>query len=112
MGWAKSTLRDDPTLITCPLNFHPNFDTSIAHSTQNPAAEDQIHKLKEISTILQRQLNEAQTTYKKYADRKRINLCKLKEGDKVWLIRKNIKTTRPNNKLDYRRLGPFAILEQ
>lgn len=33
-------------------------------------------------------------------------------GDKVWLLRRNIKTTHPCDKLDYRRLGPFPISEQ
>src|SRR5215212_9625183 len=36
----------------------------------------------------------------------------LKEGDKVYLLRKNIKTKRPNSKLDFKRLGPFRILKK
>ena len=32
-------------------------------------------------------------------------------GDKVWLLRRNIHTTRPSQKLDARRMGPFRILE-
>ena len=30
----------------------------------------------------------------------------------IWLLRRHIKTTRPCDKLDYRRLGPFRILEK
>jgi hypothetical protein len=33
----------------------------------------------------------------------------LKEGDKVYLLRKNIATKRPNNKLDHKKLGLFKI---
>ena len=33
----------------------------------------------------------------------------LKEGNKVYLLRKNVKTKRPSNKLDYKKLGPFKI---
>ena len=33
-------------------------------------------------------------------------------GQKVWLLRRHIHTTRPSGKLDVRRLGPFSILEQ
>ena len=33
-------------------------------------------------------------------------------GDRVWLLRRHIKTTRPCEKLDYRRLGPFRIIRK
>lgn len=32
-----------------------------------------------------------------------------KEGDKVYLARKNIKTKRPSDKLDYKQIGPFKV---
>lgn len=33
-------------------------------------------------------------------------------GDMVWLLSRNIQSTRPSKKLDYKRLGPFPILEK
>ena len=33
----------------------------------------------------------------------------LNKGDRVYLLRKNIKIKRLNNKLDYRKLGLFKI---
>jgi len=33
-------------------------------------------------------------------------------GDQVWLNSRNIHTTRPAKKLDYKKLGPFKILEK
>jgi hypothetical protein len=33
----------------------------------------------------------------------------LKEGDRVYLIRKNIKTERASDKLDHKKLGPYKI---
>ena len=33
----------------------------------------------------------------------------LKEGDKVYLLRKNIRTKKLSNKLDYKKLGLFKI---
>jgi len=33
----------------------------------------------------------------------------LKEGDKVYLLRRNIKTKQPSDKLDHKKLGPFRI---
>jgi transposase InsO family protein len=35
----------------------------------------------------------------------------LKEGDRVYLLRKNIQTKRPSQKLDHKKLGPFRIAE-
>jgi len=36
----------------------------------------------------------------------------LNPGDKVWLQRKHIQTTRPSNKLDHKQIGPYTILEK
>jgi hypothetical protein len=47
-----------------------------------------------------------------YANRKRITGPSLKKGDKVYLLRKNIKTKRPSSKLDFKKLGLFEILEK
>jgi hypothetical protein len=38
---------------------------------------------------------------------------KFKVGDSVWLLRRNVNTTRPCEKLqEYQRLGPFVIVDQ
>ena len=34
------------------------------------------------------------------------------EGDKVWLLRRNLKTARPMEKLDYRKIGPYTVKRQ
>jgi hypothetical protein len=47
-----------------------------------------------------------------YTNKKRSTGPLLKKGDKVYLLRKNIKTKRPSTKLDFKKLGPFEILEQ
>jgi len=44
-----------------------------------------------------------------YYNTHRLEGPRLKEGDKVYLSRRNIKTTRPSDKLDYKRIGPFEI---
>ena len=36
----------------------------------------------------------------------------LEKGNKVYLLRKNIKTKRPNRKLDFKKLGLFEVLEK
>ena len=35
----------------------------------------------------------------------------LKEGDKIYLLQKNIAIKRLSNKLDYKKLGLFNIIE-
>jgi len=47
-----------------------------------------------------------------YANRKRSMEPTFKEGDKVYLLQKHIKTKRPSTKLDFKKLGPFKILEK
>ena len=58
----------------------------------------------------------AQATHKKATDRHRLDSSpkepKFQIGDRVWLLRRNVKTTRPCDKLDYQRLGPFIISNQ
>ena len=46
---------------------------------------------------------------KTYYNDKRIKGLSLKEGDKVYLFKRNLKTKKPNSKLDYKKLGPFKI---
>jgi len=47
-----------------------------------------------------------------YANRKRSMEPTFKEGDKVYLLRKHIKTKRLSTKLDFKKLGPFKILKK
>ena len=44
-----------------------------------------------------------------YYNQKRVRGPTLKEGDKIYLLRKNFKTTRPSNKLDHTKLRPFRV---
>ena len=44
------------------------------------------------------------------ANRRRRPAPALLPDDKLWLLRRNISTTRPSSKLDVRRLGPFPII--
>ena len=45
-------------------------------------------------------------------NRRRRPAPNLVSGQKTWLLRRHVSTTRPSLKLDVRRLGPFAILDQ
>ncbi len=47
-----------------------------------------------------------------YYNTYRLEELRLKEGDKVYLLRRNIKTTRLLDKLDYKKIGLFEIEER
>jgi len=44
-----------------------------------------------------------------YHNQKRSIKPTLKKGDKVYLLRRNIKIKRSSDKLDHKKLGPFKI---
>jgi hypothetical protein len=79
--------------------------------SNNPTALTHLDKIKEANRFLETALKSAQENQKKYADkhRKQHNFA---IGQKVWLLRRNLKTKRPCDKLDNLKLGPFLIIEQ
>src|SRR6202165_392033 len=94
--------------------YHPRCTIKVRAPTDdshNPAADDIVTKFKKIYTQLRSDLAEAQAKYKKHFDAHVKELPPFKVGDMVWLSRKNISTTRPSRKLDYRRLGPYKIIQ-
>jgi len=55
-------------------------------------------------------MTEAEMRHKEYYDAQRKPDPNLQQGDKLWLLPTNIRTTRPCKKLDYKKIGPFKIL--
>jgi hypothetical protein len=91
---------------------HPKGDLFQVKMVGSPAVEDLVGHMAAIHNELRFQLQQAQDQYKKYADVHRKVQPTFKVGDQVWLLRRNIQTTRPSKKLDYQRLGPFPIIKQ
>ena len=52
----------------------------------------------------------AQQLQAQYYDKKRLPAPELKPDQLVWLLHRHIKTTRPSDKLDHRRLGPYRVI--
>jgi hypothetical protein len=44
-----------------------------------------------------------------YANKFRLGRPHLRERDLVYLLRRNIKITRPSDKLDLKKIGPFKV---
>ena len=76
----------------------------------NPGAETLVERFRRVHAELRSTLEQAQKAYKRNYDRKAQPAPPFKLGDLVWLNRKNITTTRPSQKFDTKRLGPFKII--
>ena len=94
--------------------YHPRATLKIRteqDAYENPAAESLADHLKRVHAELRQTMENAQRRYKRNFDRKTKPTPPFKVNDLVWLNRKNIDTTRPSQKLDYKRFGPFKILK-
>ena len=68
-----------------------------------------IQKIQELHKALKEDLEFITQRIAKHANKKRSKRLDLRKGGIVYLLRKNIKTKRPSDKLDYTKLGPFKI---
>ncbi|KAJ2914471.1 hypothetical protein MD484_g5943, partial [Candolleomyces efflorescens] len=91
---------------------HPKFHPQVSDVSTVPAAEDLSQRLEQIHAELKAQLELAQDRQRKYFDRKVLPSPEYKPDQLVWLLRRNITTTRPSLKLDHRRLGPYPIIRK
>jgi hypothetical protein len=94
--------RYNPVLIGEPRN----------KETVSEEAEEVIDTINYIQTQLSRDIKFMNLCMAIYYDRKHGSALDLKKGEKVWLLRRNIKTKRPSQKLDHQKLGPFVIEEK
>lgn len=92
--------------------FDPTIETTKATFTDAPKATVLVEKLAELQKRLQEEWIFLQNRMKHYADKSRSPAPILKEGDKVYLLRKNIKSQRPSDKLDWKKIGPFKIAKK
>ena len=92
------------------FNVLPKFNATTEDSV--PSVGERVKILNDIHEYLQEAMKEAQSSQKEYADRLRLNPPNFKVGDRVWLLTTNLRSDRPSKKLDYKRLGPYEILEQ
>ncbi len=107
------------TAISEPLGTLPFF-TNYGYNTElrqgplgdNPKAYVQATRLKELHEQLQQNLEEVRQQINRYYDNNRIKGPILKEGDKVFLSTKFLKTKRLTKKLDFKRIGPFKIAKK
>jgi len=74
--------------------------------------KEYVDRLFELDSYLRSEMSWSQATYSEQANKSRIPPPKLEVGDEVWLLCRNVKTTRPSMKLNFKRLGKFRILQK
>ena len=65
--------------------------------------------MKELHSEMQQIIQQSNDKLQEPTNKKRKNGPQLKEGDKVYLLTKNLRITRPSRKLDHVKVGPFLI---
>jgi len=87
--------------------INPEFEM-IGHLIQGKQTKPE--DMSQLHESLRNEMVAAQLQKKEYYDLHRKPDLNLQSGDMVWLLPRNIKTTRPSKKLDYKIIGPFKIL--
>ena len=98
-----------PFFINYGLNVRADYLKKM--DTQCVAVEKMLKELGFIHKQTVKALEKSQEAAIRFSNRIRKS-HEFKVGDKVWLVRKNIKTTRPCDKLDLKKVGPFEIIEK
>ena len=106
------------TTKTTPFFANYGFEPEVTHMPGTdqeatvPQAKIEVTKMATVWQQLRQELEFIQERMKRYANIKRIEGPTFKRGDMVYLTRRNIKTKRPSNKLDFKKLGPFRVQER
>lgn len=114
--FAANSLKSETTGMSpffANYGFHPRmgFEPTIT-VRGTPATRDAerfAQTMQEILEYLRSESTAAQARYEEQANRHRRPARRYQEGDLVWLDARNIKTLRPQKKLDWKNIGPLKI---
>lgn len=93
--------------------FHPKFNT-LTNSSAVPKADEFVKHLEKVAVDLELHLRDAKIAQEKFYNfqtRGERADTSYSAGNWVWLSRRNIKTRRNSEKLDYQRIGPFQVVK-
>ena len=68
-----------------------------------------MEKLYNLYTIFYNKLSFTKEKIKTYYNKYKVKEPPLKEGDKVYLLKRYIRTKKLSNKLNFKKLGPFKV---
>ncbi|KAI2477934.1 hypothetical protein Ptr902_10617 [Pyrenophora tritici-repentis] len=92
-----------------------HFDKIDQPKDPSPARRDQLNadkfaeRLDKLREFLRQQITWAQAKQAEYANNHRLPAPEFKVGDRVIVDFRNLRTTRPNQSLDYKNRGPFLV---
>ena len=92
--------------------YEPEAYREPIEGTEAQSATERATKIRDLQKELRQELLFVQERMTTYANKKRLKVPTLEEGDKVYLLRKNVKTKQPSDKLDYKKIRPFQISEK
>ncbi|CEP07157.1 hypothetical protein [Parasitella parasitica] len=94
--------------------YHPKADITIKKGGGEcvPATDEFLNKLKNIQQRSKANIINAQKLQAIQYNKKKRKVQNLDVGDEVFVSTKNITSTRPTKKLDYKRIGPFKIIRK
>jgi len=95
------------TAFFANYGINPEYEI-IGHLIQGKQKKPE--EMTHLHESLRNEMVAAQLRQKEYYDLHRKPDPNLEAGDVVWLLPRNIKTTRPSKKLDSKKIGPFKIL--
>jgi hypothetical protein len=109
--WAYNSATREGTSTT-PFEANYGYNPTMRDGDDEsgpPLALQTSTRLRKLHKDLQEELTFLNARMTHYANKKRLKGPTLQEGDKVYLLRRNIKTKRPSEKLDWKKIGPFKI---
>lgn len=95
------------------LGYHPKLTATVPRvSKDNIPLVDRIKAFQDLYAEMKNNIKLALERHARHFDTKVLPQPDFQIGEKVWLDARNLKTNRPARKLDYKRVGPFPILEK
>jgi Integrase zinc binding domain/Chromo (CHRromatin Organisation MOdifier) domain/Integrase core domain len=92
------------------FGYHPKFTVTVPRvSKNNVPLADRIKSLQDLYADMKENIKIASERHAPYFNAKVMAQPDFQVGDQVWLDARNLRTSRPAHKLDYKRIGPYSI---
>ena len=107
----NNKISDTTRLTPFFTNYRKNINTFL-QLRDGPNTEKALVKVEELKNLyidIQRSIKSSNKKLREHINKKRKNIPQLKEGDKVYLLIKNMRTVRLSKKLDHVKVGLFLI---